>query len=265
MPDIYPPLQAQPLIAHIIELRRRLLICALIFCIAVGVCYTFADQIYAFLLSPLESVMHGRERRLIYTGLAEAFMTYMKVALFAGGLLTMPVILLQIWRFVAPALFAHEQKTIIPFFIATPLLFVAGLAMAFYGVIPLAWAFFMSFETPGAGDQALPIVMEARVSEYLSLTMTMLMTFGLAFELPVFMGLLARAGVLRADMLTKNRKYAVLVILIVAAILSPPDVISQTSLAVPLYGLYEISILVVRWMDRQRPTITEPQNEIDHA
>lgn len=264
MNETYSPLQAQPLIAHIIELRRRLLICAVIFCVAVGTCYAFADYIYSFLLSPLESVMHGKDRRLIYTGLAEAFMTYMKVALFAGGLITMPVVLLQIWRFIAPGLFAHEQKTIIPFFIATPLLFVAGLAMAFYGVIPLAWMFFVSFETPASTAHSLPIVMETRVSEYLSLTMTMLMTFGLAFELPVFMGLLARAGVLRAEMLTKNRKYAILVILIVAAILSPPDVISQTGLAVPLYGLYEISILVVQWMNKSRP-LPVPQDEIEHA
>ena len=247
-----PPLPTLPLIAHIAELRKRLLICALFFIVATCACYAFADTIYGFLLHPLEIATQHKPRRMIYTGLAEAFMTYMKVALFAGGLLAMPMVLMQIWRFIAPGLFAHERRVMRPFLIATPLLFLAGLAMAFYGIIPLAWVFFMSFETPASPSETLPIVMEARISEYLSLTMTMLLTFGLAFELPVFMGLLAKAGVVKAEMLGKSRKYAVLVILVVAAILSPPDVISQTGLAIPLYGLYEVSILVVRWIEKQK-------------
>ncbi|HEY1096279.1 MAG TPA: twin-arginine translocase subunit TatC [Alphaproteobacteria bacterium] len=252
MNDVYPPLPAQPLIGHIIELRKRLLICAVFFCIAVGVCYLYAEQIYAFLLHPLEVAMHGKNRRLIYTGLTEAFMTYMKVAFFAGGILTLPMVLLQVWRFIAPGLFDHERRAVLPFIIATPLLFIAGLAMAFYGIIPVAWEFFTSFETNGQVSGSLPIVMETRLSEYLSLTMTLLVIFGVAFELPVFMGLLAKTGLIKADALSKNRKYAFLVILVVAAILSPPDVISQTGLAVPLYGLYEVSILVVRWMEKQK-------------
>lgn len=261
--QIDPPFDTQPLLVHIAELRRRLLICAVFFIAAVGVCYAYADAIYAFLLHPLEQVIQDKPRRLIYTGLAEAFMTYMKIAFFAGGLISMPIVLIQIWRFVAPGLFQHERRTLLPFLIATPILFVAGLAMAFYGIIPLAWAFFMSFETPASPTQSLPIVMEARVSEYLSLTMTMLVTFGLAFELPVLMGLLAKAGLARAHVLAKSRKYAVLVILIVAAILSPPDVISQTGLAIPLYGLYEVSILVVRWIEKQKRPVLEEAT--DHA
>jgi sec-independent protein translocase protein TatC len=265
MTDMQLHLQAQPLIAHIVELRRRLLICALVFCAAVGLCYTFADQIYGFLLEPLQHVSHDRQRRLIYTGLSEAFTTYLKVALFTGSLLTMPVILLQVWRFIAPGLFQHEQRMMLPFVIATPLLFLLGLAMAFYVVIPLAWSFFLGFEqlmTPGSN---LPIVMEPRVSEYLSLTMSLLITFGMAFELPVLMGLLAKTGLIKAAQLTRTRRYAIIVILIIAAIFSPPDVISQTSLAIPLYGLYEISILIVRWMEKQKAMMTKPDEETQHA
>jgi sec-independent protein translocase protein TatC len=261
MTEVFDSLPAQPLIGHLIELRKRLLICALFFGVATGICYIYAEQIYGFLLYPLEMAMHGKERRLIYTGLTEAFMTYMKVAFFAGGLLTLPMVLLQIWRFIAPGLFVHERKAIRPFLIATPLLFLAGLAMAFYGVIPVAWQFFVAFDQRGQGT--LPIVMELRISEYLTLTMTLLMIFGMAFELPVLLGLLAKTGVVKGTWLAKNRKYAFLAILIVAAVLSPPDVISQTGLALPLYGLYEVSILVVRWMEKQKPLPVD--DEIDHA
>ncbi len=256
-------LPAQPLIAHIIELRRRLLICAVFFCIAFAACYNYAEQIYDFLLHPLAIASHGQPRRMIYTGLAEAFSTYLKVALFAASLISMPIILLQIWRFIAPGLFAHEQRSVRPFVIATIFLFAAGLAMAFYVVIPLAWTFFLSFEKIVTPSQTLPIVMEARVSEYLSLTMSMLVTFGMAFELPVLMGLLAKAGLIKTAQLTRTRRYSIIIILIIAAIFSPPDVISQTSLAIPLYILYEISILVVRWIEKQKSPIIE--EEINHA
>jgi sec-independent protein translocase protein TatC len=282
-PHLYPQveqsLQAQPLMAHIIELRRRLIICVGFFLVAFALCYAYAEQIYAFLLHPLELANEGKPRRMIYTGMAEAFMTYLKVAFFAAGVLTLPMVLLQIWRFIAPGLFAHERRAMVPFLLATPVLFLIGLAMAFYGIIPIAWSFFLSFENNGQGTDVIPIVMEARVSEYLSLTMTLMIVFGLAFELPVLMGLLGRIGLVKAATLSKNRRYAFLIILIVAAILSPPDIISQTGLAVPLYGLYEISILVVRQMEknkrsRQRHTDDTPlddqthtkiNEEIDHA
>lgn len=243
-----------PLLTHLLELRRRLLWCVLFFLTAIGVCYYFAAPIYSFLVQPLSDAMaqNGAEgRRLIYTGLAEAFVTYLKIAFFAGGLLTIPVVLWQVWGFVTPALFAHEKNGLWPFFVATPVLFVGGAASAYFGIIPIAWQFFLSFENP-APVGGLPLVLEARVGEYLSLTMTMIVAFGLAYQLPVVLALLARAGVVHAAQLKALRKYALVVILIVAAILTPPDVISQTGLAVPLYALYEISIFVVALMEKKR-------------
>jgi sec-independent protein translocase protein TatC len=250
--------KAYPLLSHLLELRRRLLWCVLFFMAAIGVCYYFAAPIYGFLVQPLSDAMgqNGATdnlggRRLIYTGLAEAFVTYLKIAFFAGGLLTIPVLLWQIWGFVTPALFPHEKNGLWPFFVATPVLFVAGAASAYFGIIPVAWQFFLSFENP-APVNGLPLVLEARVGEYLSLTMTMIVAFGLAYQLPVVLALLARAGLVHAAQLKALRKYALVVILIVAAILTPPDVISQTGLAVPLYALYEISIFIVALMEKKR-------------
>jgi sec-independent protein translocase protein TatC len=250
--------KSYPLLTHLLELRRRLLWCVLFFLGALGVCYYFAAPIYAFLVKPLSHAMQQNGatdnlggRRLIYTGLAEAFVTYLKIAFFAGGLLTIPMVLVQTWRFVTPALFAHEKKGLWPFFVATPVLFVAGAASAYFGIIPIAWQFFLSFENPSPVG-GLPLVLEARVGEYLSLTMTMIVAFGLAYQLPVVLALLARVGVVNAAQLKALRKYALVIILIIAAILTPPDVISQTGLAVPLYALYEISIFVVALMEKKR-------------
>jgi sec-independent protein translocase protein TatC len=241
----------QPLIAHLVELRNRLLWVFGTFGIATCACYFFAADIYAFLTDPLAHLPHAEHRRLIYTGLTEAFTTYLKVALFAGGLLTVPVMLLHVWLFVAPGLYARERNAVLPFFIAAPILFVMGACLAFYGVIPIAWAFFLSFETPQPSN-GLPIVLEARVGEYLSLTMTLIFAFGLAFQLPILLGVLGRLGVVNASHLVRFRKWALVLILIVAAILTPPDVLSQSALAIPLYCLYEMSIWLVKWQGGEK-------------
>ncbi len=236
----------QPMLAHLLELRTRLIWCLVFVGIAFAGCYTFASDIYGFLVRPLAAAMEGADRRLIYTGLAEAFVTYIKLALWAACLLAFPAIAVQIWRFVAPGLYRHEQKAFLPFLIATPVLFSLGAALAYYFVMPLAWHFFLSFETPAAVT-GLPIQLEARVSEYLSIAMTLIFAFGVAFELPVLLVLLVRIGVLTVDQLVKFRRFAIVIIFIFAAVMTPPDVMSQLLLALPLMVLYECSIIAARW------------------
>lgn len=239
----------QPLLAHLIELRTRLIRCLAAVAIGFCVCYYFAADIYRILVLPLAHAMHGEPRRLIYTGLAEAFVTYIKLALWSSCLLTFPAIAVQIWRFVAPGLFKHERRAFLPFLLATPVLFALGAAMAYFLVMPLAWTFFLSFET-GAAATGLPIQLEARVSEYLSMAMTLIFAFGAAFELPVLLVLLVRVGILSIEQLVSFRRFAIVLIFVVAAIVTPPDVMSQLLLALPLWALYELSIVAARWMKR---------------
>ncbi|MEW5703273.1 MAG: twin-arginine translocase subunit TatC [Pseudomonadota bacterium] len=237
---------------HLIELRNRLILSVAVLLIAFVVCYAFAEQIFGFLVQPLAKIYDEQTgRRLIYTGLTEVFLTYVKVAFFAALCLSFPVIAGQIWAFVAPGLYRHEKKVFLPFLTASPILFLAGAMLAYYGVIPLAWQFFLSFETPNAVN-GLPIQLEAKVSEYLSLVMKLMFAFGLCFQLPIVLTLLARVGAVSAAGLAAKRKYAMIGIFIMAAILTPPDVISQVALALPMLALYELSIVAVRLVERRR-------------
>lgn len=241
----------QPLLAHMLELRKRLIYSLVAIIIGFCVSYYFAPQIYEFLVRPLAQVTEGEHRRLIYTGLTEAFLTYVKLALWMGCFLAFPVIATQIWMFVAPGLYKNERRAFLPFLIATPAFFLIGAAMAYYLVFPMAWAFFLSFEMPGV-TTGLPIQLEARVSEYLSLSMTVIFAFGIAFELPVILVLLTRVGLLSSQKLSQFRRYAIVLIFIAAAVLTPPDVISQLCLAFPLMLLYELSILGAKWVEKTR-------------
>lgn len=239
----------QPLLSHLLEFRRRLMYSLVSILVGFCVCYYFAPQIYDFLARPLANVTEGENRRLIYTGLTEAFMTYVKLALWGGCFLSFPIIASQIWMFTAPGLYKNERRAFLPFLIATPVFFILGAALAYYFVFPMAWKFFLSFEVPpGAG--ALPIQLEARLSEYLSLSMTVIFAFGIAFELPVILVLLARIGILSSTQMVQFRRYAIVLIFIVAAVLTPPDVISQLCLALPLMALYEMSILGAKWVEK---------------
>jgi sec-independent protein translocase protein TatC len=241
-----------PLLDHLIELRNRLVYSCAAILAGFLLCYFFAEDIYGFLVQPLADIYQGQTgRRMIYTGLTEAFFTYVKVAFWAGAFLTFPIVATQLWMFIAPGLYRKEKQAFLPFLLATPVLFFAGGAMAYYFIFPLAWRFFIGFETP-ASETSLPIELEARVSEYLSLVMKLIFAFGLAFQLPVALTLMGRVGLITADQLAKNRKFAIVGIFVVAAVITPPDVISQVGLAVPILALYELSILAVRLMERRR-------------
>ena len=189
---------------------------------------------------------------MIYTALQEAFFTYVKVAFFAAAFLGFPVVAIQIWLFVAPGLYKSEKKAFLPFLVATPVLFFLGGAFVYYFVFPVAWKFFLSFEASGGGASPLPIQLEAKVGEYLGLVMQLIFAFGLCFQIPVACTLLGRAGIISSDGMKSKRRYAIVVAFIAAAILTPPDVISQIGLAVPTIILYELSILAVRMIERSR-------------
>jgi len=235
---------------HLTELRRRIVHCLLALVAATICAYFFKEDIYGFLVEPLASAMGGEStHRLIYTSLTEGFFTYLRVAFFAGAFLTFPFILWQVWMFVAPALYKNEKKIFAPYLIATPVLFFIGGALVYYLIIPMAWTFFLSFQS-GGDDTILPIQLEARVSEYLSLIMTLIFAFGLSFQLPVLLSLLAHAGMMTSQNLVDFRRYAIVIFFIIAAIITPPDVISQIGLAIPLCLLYELSILLVRRIER---------------
>lgn len=242
-----------PLLEHLAELRRRLLWSVAGLLIAFLVCYHFSFQIYAFIAHPLVAILksRGEEPRLIYTQLYEAFFTYIKVSLYAALFVSFPIISTQIWMFIAPGLYRSEKKALLPFIVATPILFLAGAALAYYFIFPTAFRFFLSFQTPTAHPAAdgMQIELMARVSDYLGLVMKLVFAFGVAFELPVALTLMGKVGIIRSKTLKRFRRYAYVGCFVVAAVLTPPDVLTQTGLAVPLIVLYEISILCVRLVE----------------
>ena len=239
-------------VSHLTELRTRIihsfyfLICFFI------ISFYFSEEIYRFLVQPYADAVKndGQERRLIFTALQETFITYLKVSFFAAFFITSPFILIQIWKFIAPGLYKHEKSAILPYLIITPILFLLGGMLVYYLVMPLAIKFFLSFESTGINTK-LPIQLEAKVNEYLSLIMKLIFAFGLSFQLPVVLSLLARIGFVDSKFLKDRRKYFIVIIFAAAAILTPPDPITQIGLAIPLLILYELSIFSVNIIEKK--------------
>jgi len=240
-------------VAHLTELRSRLVKSIIYLFIFFVVCYFFAENIYSFLLTPYAEAVKDDpiNRRMIFTALHETFITYLKVAFFAAMFVASPIILTQIWKFVAPGLYKNEKKALLPYLIATPVLFLVGGMLVYYLIMPLAIKFFLTFET-SAQITKLPIQLEAKVNEYLSLIMRLIFAFGISFQLPVLLSLLARVGFVDSEYLKKRRKYVIVIIFAVAAILTPPDPITQIGLGIPLLILYELSILSVKWIEKKK-------------
>ena len=247
------------LIEHLTELRQRLIYSVIAIAVLFVICFIFADQIFDFLLEPFKTASGGVEDvRLIFTAPQEFFFTKLTLALFGAVFLAFPILAGQIYAFVAPGLYKNERGAFLPYLIATPVFFVIGAAVMFYGVMPLALRFFLSMQA--GGPDMVTIEMLPRVSEYLSLIMTLTLAFGVCFQLPVILTLLARIGIVETKQLKSWRKYAFVAVLVVAAFLTPPDPISQLGLALPMLLLYEFSILSVRWVERSREKHDEAQS-----
>lgn len=251
-----------PLLEHLIELRTRLIRSVVAIVLVFFACFYVAGDIYDFLVKPLADQMERENARMIYTALHEVFFTYVKVAFFAALFVSFPFVANQVWMFIAPGLYKNEKGAFLPFLVCTPILFFAGGALVYYLLFPVAWQFFLSFETIG-GEGSLPIQLEAKVNEYLSLVMKLIFAFGISFELPLVLTLMARAGIVSSKGLGEKRKYAIVLAFVAAAVLTPPDPLSQISLAVPIILLYEISIFSVRIIEKRRGAAEEEDGEGD--
>ncbi len=243
-----------PLLDHLIELRRRLLWSIAALLVAFAISFYFAEDIFGFLVRPLTQAFGEGEGRLVYTKLYEAFFVEVKVAFFAAIFLSFPIVSNQLWAFIAPGLYKEEKQAFLPFIIATPLLFVLGAALAYYVVMPLAFNFFLGFqeETGGLQMEALPAA-----GDYLSLVMQFILAFGICFELPILLLLLNRAGLVTRDQLKGLRRYMIVAAFAIGAVLTPPDIVSQILLGVPLILLFEISLAIMWFTDRQRKSRQE--------
>ena len=244
-------LEEMSLIDHITELRKRLIWSFVYILIIFIICFYFADQLFSFLAYPLINLLDTENGQgFIYTALQEAFFTELKIAFFFSLFFSFPLVAMQIWKFIAPGLYKNEKSAFLPFLIATPVLFFAGGAMVYYLIAPLAWKFFLSYQN--LNPSGIPIRLEAKMGEYLSLMMRFIFAFGLAFQLPVVLGLLAKANLVTYTSLKKFRKYSIVIAFLAAAFLTPPDPFSQISLALPIIILYEISIFIAKSIQKKQ-------------
>ena len=239
-----------PFTEHLEELRRRLIVCLIAVGVGFVVSYGFKEKIFSVLIRPLVSVM-GEGDKLIFTGLSEAFVTYLKVAFLAGLILAAPVVIYQFWMFVAPGLYKQERRLLIPIVFLSSVFFIGGSLFGYFVVFPVGFKFFLGF----ASENIRPL---PSMREYLSFSAKLLLTFGLAFELPLVLTFMARLGLVTVDFLKTYRKYAILIIFIAAAILTPPDVVSQILIAIPLMALYEVSIMGAKIFGKKEKNNTNP-------
>jgi len=248
-----------PLLEHLTELRKRLIHSSIALVVLMVVCFLFAGQIFDILLNPYRSIYTDPgEMELIYTAPQEFFFTQVNLAFFGAVFIGFPYLATQIYGFVSPGLYKHERKALVPYLIATPVFFLLGAGMVYFVVLPMALNFF-------AGMQTEEIKLLARVSEYLGLAMTLILAFGICFQLPVVLTLLAQLDLVNVEQLKKGRRYAIVGILLVAAFITPPDPISQIGLALPMYGLYELAILSVRWVEKRRKAALAAEEDTEKA
>jgi len=243
-----------PLLAHLAELRSRLLKVMFGMVLAFAVAWYFADTIFMILANPyvvVQKSLGAENVRMIYTGLHEKFVVDIKVALYAAFMVSFPWMALQLWKFVAPGLYKNERQAFVPFLWATPLLFAAGAALAYFVVVPWAWEFLLSFQQIDSGG-SFTIEAEAKVNEYLALIMKLIFAFGFSFLMPVALTLMGRAGIISAQALREKRRYAIVGAFLMAAILTPPDPLSQIALGIPILLLYEVSIVLIAMTEKKR-------------